>query len=289
MGHCPTLDRGVDSGMADHKRINRSAARIDVSRASADRGKPVGAVIAAAGIMRALHDADRPLGASEIARLTGLHRGTAYNILRTLEAEGLVSYDDKARAYALSFHLLELAHGVLRKSGLMEVSRPLMHAITDRHNVTVYLSKVVGPSSTLLLDWVGAGFQTDVYLTVGRQYFPLVGAPGVVIAAFSEESRKTLLAEFGKISWNRKPSEEELAARITAMREDGLAIDRENLFRGLVQVSVPILSSGGSLAMIMTSAGQTRALNPSKVDDLGRDMIVSARRISDALRIVRLD
>jgi IclR helix-turn-helix domain len=51
-------------------------------------GKPVGAVTAAANVLRVLHAATRPLNAREVARAAGLHRGTAYNILRTLQAEG---------------------------------------------------------------------------------------------------------------------------------------------------------------------------------------------------------
>ena len=49
-------------------------------------GKPVGAVVAAAKVLRILHESERPLNASEVARTAGLHRGTAYNILRTLQA-----------------------------------------------------------------------------------------------------------------------------------------------------------------------------------------------------------
>src|ERR1700730_8173414 len=41
-------------------------------------GKPVGAVMAAASVLRTLHAAMRPLNASEVARGAGLHRGTAY-------------------------------------------------------------------------------------------------------------------------------------------------------------------------------------------------------------------
>src|SRR5262245_65243324 len=52
-------------------------------------GKLVGAVVAAAKVLRTLHASERPLNASEVARAAGLHRGTAYNILRTLYAEGL--------------------------------------------------------------------------------------------------------------------------------------------------------------------------------------------------------
>ena len=61
------------------------------------RGKPVGAVVAAAKVLRILHDSERPLNASEAARAAGLHRGTAYNILRTLQAEEFVGYDEATR------------------------------------------------------------------------------------------------------------------------------------------------------------------------------------------------
>ena len=108
-------------------------------------GKPVGAVVAAAKVLRILHGSERPLNASEVARAAGLHRGTAYNILRTLQAEGFVGYDEATRSYSVSLHILELAYGVLRRSGLMDLARPLMHAISDAHGVSVYLSKVLGP------------------------------------------------------------------------------------------------------------------------------------------------
>jgi DNA-binding IclR family transcriptional regulator len=104
-------------------------------------------------VLRALHGSERPLNASEVARAAGLHRGTAYNILRTLQAEGFVGYDDATRSYSVSLHILEIAYGVLRRSGLMDLARPLMHAVSDAHGVSVYLSKVLGP--LLCCCWTG--------------------------------------------------------------------------------------------------------------------------------------
>src|SRR6266404_1125343 len=49
------------------------------------------------------------------SRAASLHRGTAYNILRTLQAEGFVGYDEPTRSYSVSLHILELAYGVLRR------------------------------------------------------------------------------------------------------------------------------------------------------------------------------
>ena len=164
--------------------------RRDVAdRGKGNPGKPVGAVVAAAKVLRTLHGSERPLNASEVARAAGLHRGTAYNILRTLQAEGFVGYDEATRSYSVSLHILEIAHGVLRRSGLMDLARPLMHGVSDAHGVSVYLSKVLGPSSLLLLDWVGAELRTDLYVTVGRQYSGPAGASGVDHGRIRQDQR----------------------------------------------------------------------------------------------------
>src|SRR2546427_12028877 len=177
-------------------------------------GNPVGAVVAAAKVLRTLHASERPLKASEVARAAGLHRGTAYNILRTLYAEGFVGYDEATRSYAVSLHILELAYGVLRRSGVMDLAPPLMDAASDAHGVSVYLSKVLGPSSLLLLDWVGAAFRTALYLTVGRPSPVPAGASGVIMAAFGSSSEPELEALFSKVAWYQKPSFADFLARV---------------------------------------------------------------------------
>src|SRR2546430_3737068 len=106
-------------------------------------GKPVGAVVAAAKVLRVLHASERPLNASEVARAAGLHRGTAYNILRTLQAESFVGYDGATRTYTVSLRILELAYGVLRRSGLFGIARPRMHGGFGAPRVSAYLVKRV--------------------------------------------------------------------------------------------------------------------------------------------------
>src|ERR1700739_3994811 len=72
-------------------------------------GKPVGAVVAAGKVLRILPGSERPLNASEVARAAGLHRGTAYNILRTLQAAGFVGYDQAPTSTLLALQLPALS------------------------------------------------------------------------------------------------------------------------------------------------------------------------------------
>ena len=251
-------------------------------------GKPVGAVVAAAKVLRTLHASERPLNASEVARAAGLHRGTAYNILRTLHAEGFVGYDEATRSYAVSLHILELAHGVLRRSGLMDLARPLMHAVSDAHGVSVYLSKVLGPSSLLLLDWVGAAFRTDLYVTVGRQYPGPAGASGVIMGAFGSGNETELEALFSEVAWYRKPSFADFLARVREARQCGFAVDRGTMFQGITQVSVPVLSPSWELLLVLTAAGHAHDFDGDAVGPLSRAMQSAAARLSESVHLLRL-
>jgi DNA-binding IclR family transcriptional regulator len=252
-------------------------------------GKTVGAVVAAAKVLRALHASERPLNASEVARVAGLHRGTAYNILRTLQAESFVGYDAATRTYTVSLRILELAHGVLRRSGLLDIARPLMQAVSGAHGVSVYLSKVLAPSSLLLLDWVGAVFQPDLYVTVGRPSPVPAGASGIIMAAFGNSSRAELQALFSQVAWFQKPSFSEFLARVTEAKQAGFAIDRGTMFQGITLISVPVLSEVWEPLLILTGAGRSHDLGAETLEPLCRAMQSAAARLSESVRLLRLE
>ena len=252
-------------------------------------GKPVGAVVAAAKVLHVLHASERPLNASEVARAAGLHRGTAYNILRTLQAESFVGYDEATRTYAVSLRILELAYGVLRRSGLMDIARPLMHAVSDGHGVSVYLSKVLGPSSLLLLDWVGAAFRPDLYVTVGRPSPVPAGASGMIMAAFGNSSEAEIEALFSQVAWYQKPSFSDFLGRVTATKKAGFAVDRGAMFQGITLVSVPVLSPSWDPLLILTAAGHSHDLDSAALEPLCRAMQSAAARLSESVRLLRLE
>jgi DNA-binding IclR family transcriptional regulator len=208
--------------------------------------------------------------------------------LRTLQAEGFVGYDEATRSYSVSLHILEIAHGVLRRSGLMNLARPLMHGISDAHGVSVYLSKVLGSSSLLLLDWVGAAFRTDLYVTVGRQYSGPAGASGVIITAFGNIGEAELEARFSQVEWYQKPSFPDFLTRVKEARRAGFAVDRGTMFQGITQMSVPILSRSWELLLTITAAGHTHDLDEDRLGPLSRAMQSAAAQLSESIRLIRL-
>ncbi|CAM4056216.1 IclR family transcriptional regulator [Bordetella tumulicola] len=252
-------------------------------------GKPVGAIISGLAVLRALHRAQRPQRASEIARETGQHRGTAFNILRTLQREGMVAYNERDQTYSIGIMMLELAHGVLRTSGLLDVIRPEMFSLAERVGVTVALAKVEKSYDLVLLDFVGGGFRVDSYFSVGRRSPRFSGASGLVMAAFSGASPEFIEAEFDQTEWFRRPTFEEYVERLHATRERGFALDQGNRRSGLTQIAVPIFSQEGPLALVLTAANFSYTMNDQKIAEVAEAMLAFADRMSPELGRLRLD
>jgi DNA-binding IclR family transcriptional regulator len=252
-------------------------------------GKPVGAVIAGVAVLLALHRAQRPLKASDVARATDLHRGTAYNILRTLQREGIIAFNESERTYSIGTLVLELAHGVLRTSGLLDVVRPEMFSLAERVGVTVFLAKVTENYDLVLLDFVGGGFRVDSYFSVGRRSPRFSGAPGLVMAAFSGAPLELVEEQYERTEWFRRPPFAEYVERIDATRTRGFALDQGGRRSGLTQVAVPIFSQSGALALVSTAVDFSYAMTEQKIDEVARAMLAFSDRMSAELVRLRLD
>ena len=252
-------------------------------------GKPVRAVIAGVAVLLALHRAQRPLKASEVASTTNLHRGTAFNILRTLQREGVIAFNERDRTYSVGTLVLELAHGVLRTSGLLDVVRPEMFSLAERVRVTVALAKVTENYDLVMLDFVGGGFRVDSYFGVGRRSPRFSGASGLVMAAFSGAPPEFVEEQYVHTEWFKRPTWEEYVERTAATRARGFALDQGNRRNGLTQVAVPIFSQSGSLALVLTAADFSYAMTEEKIGEVARAMLAFSDRMSSELVRLRLD
>ena len=253
-------------------------------------GKPVGAVVSAMAVLRAIHMAPHPQNASQVARAADLYRGTAYNVLQTLCNEGVVSYDPATKSYSISTQIFEMAHGVLRKSGLLDFVRPELFSLAEECGVTVFLAKVTDHFDLMVLDFVGRGFRINSYFSVGRRSPRFSGAPGVLMAAFGAVDLKYVKSQYQLTEWFRQPTFEEFVERMQAAKRDGFAVDYGDRRSGLTQVAVPVFSSAtGKMALTITAIDYKRAFTPKRVQATAEASLACAERISSQLSKLQLD
>jgi IclR family mhp operon transcriptional activator len=135
---------------------------------------------------------------SELARQSGLPRGTVYRMLATLQFKGLVERDDDEGLYHLTVKVGSLSHGYDQEDWTSELARPLLLELGSRINWPVSLSTAMG-------HMVRTRENTDrvsslVFQAIrGGSRAPLLScAPGLVLLAQFSPSERAAVLEAGK-------------------------------------------------------------------------------------------
>ncbi|MET9634121.1 IclR family transcriptional regulator [Lentzea sp. NPDC006480] len=236
-------------------------------------------------VLEAWDHRSETLGASELARRTGLPKSTSHRVLGILEAAGVVERLDG------SYRLGERLRGItdVVTAGfpqLREVGLPFMQDLYELTHETVHLA---------VLDGADAHCVEKIY---GHRRSPLRSRVGGVLPAHSTALGKVLLAYSGlnaqrlvltgplrRYTANTVTEPMRLAAELRGTRRAGFAHDLAETHPGVACVAAPVLDeTGRAVAALSVSGPVDRFDPPAVVEQLCR----AARATARALVSVRI-
>lgn len=249
----------------------------------------VQAVERAAQILDAL--AHNDAGVSEISKVTGLHKATAYRLLCTLRNLGFVELRPDSNRYRLGIRILELAGRVLARLNLRDVARPYLAKLRDQTKLTVhmgildgvdivYVDKLDSPSNLRMASFVGA-----------RNPAHTTGLGKAILAALPSEELDELLSKirFVKKTKNAITSPDVLRRELASTRARGYSIDNVENEDGIRCVGAPVFNHTGSVVAAISVSGPIFSITLDNVDKLGELVAETAKQISKALGHAEVD
>ena len=215
----------------------------------------------AARILKVLASGPRRLGVSEISDRLGLSRPTVHGLLQTLQAHGFVEQDRDSDKYQLGAGLLQLGTSYLDLNELR--ARSIVHA--DR-----------------LAARTDAAFQV---LEVGAQLPAHASALGKAMLAHAPDAvLDDLTAEPLVKLTQRTLTAAALRKELKAVRESGLARERDEAVLGESSLAAPIHDSAGHAVGAIGVVGDTERILPrGPARGLGPAVTEAARSISREL------
>jgi DNA-binding IclR family transcriptional regulator len=237
----------MDSTMPNRKVVRRGTIQ------SVDR---------AARILEALAGGPRRLGVSELADRLGLSRPTVHGLLQTLQAHGFVEQDRDSDKYQLGAGLLQLGNSYLDLNELR--GRSIVHAerLAARAEAAVRVGVMHGPSIVVVhhVFRPDAAFQV---LEVGAQLPLHASALGKAMLAYSSnELVDDLLEEAPPKLTSRTLSPKGLRSELEAVRERGIARERDEAVLGESSVAAPIFDNSGHVVGAIGVVGDTERILP---------------------------
>jgi IclR family pca regulon transcriptional regulator len=193
---------------------------------------------------------------SDVARQTGLSRGTARRLLLTLQRLGYVAFDgDK---FSLLPRALRLGFAYLSSLSMSNLAGPAMAALTqeigescsiaviDGHEI-VYVARVA--AKRLITDAMSIGSRLPAYATsMGK----------ILLTSLSAAELDAYFAAVKLVPHTPHTIVEEatLRAVLERVRRNGYATNDQEVELGLRSISVPIVGRDGRVVAAMNVSGQ---------------------------------
>lgn len=230
-------------------------------------------------LMLAIERAEHPLGLTELARATGIHKATVQRIANVLERRGFLQ-KEQAR-YQLGAGIVPLARAFLTGNSLTKAALPILEELALVSGETASLFVRQG-FDRVVVQRVNSPHPLRYSIRVGQRLPLHLGASGLVLAAaMPEVELQQLLDQLGetRLATGETLTREMLRQKIEQVRQRGFAISQEEREVGVVSVAAPVtLSYRGTVAAIAVTGPPSR-MAPEKVEYL----VIEVRRVAQEM------
>ncbi len=246
--------------------------------------KPVPAVQNAVMILRLLATTNRPMGATQIARETELNVSSAFNILRTLSHEGLLSFDPAAKTYRAGMGLMELAAPLLGANP-SDLLRSTLSSIAQEHEVVIALWQITPQERIVLIDRFSAPKIVQAVIARNTRLPAFAGAVGRCFAATQGLTKAATRKGFDTVRWQQAPAFEDYWQDVLTARDVGYGQDRGQLFRGLDIIAAIARDAAGIPRLGMSSITISAQQDDDSLARVGRALAEAAQQVERCLFI----
>jgi DNA-binding IclR family transcriptional regulator len=237
-------------------------------------------------IVRYLNRAE-PAGASlhEIAGSLAITKSHCYNILKTLEHGGWLSYDGTRRSYSLAPGLLwDITRLFGRQSPSVLIHEELVR-LSRAVDTPCVLTRVERDGSFVAIDKAEEASELIYSVPIGYRFPPDVPAQmRVRLAWMPEDLRRRELARWRPRAYTKTTIvRKKLAwAEIDTTRRRGYAISRAEFSPGVMTLAVPIFDTLGEVQMVLQCPGliDKVKLNEAKI---AAELVRTAQRLNTIL------
>jgi DNA-binding IclR family transcriptional regulator len=222
--------------------------------------------------------APREATAPALARACGLNRATAWRLLKTLQARGLVALDAATGRYAIGLTTLELGNAA-GPDALVAVAHPVLERTCDRTGETASLAvpgmgglayvDEVTPPAVLSASWLSRSVPVHATST------------GKALLAFlpAEQVRQVLTSGLTRFTDTTITEPDALVAELAMTRSRGYGVCAGELEASLYGVSAPVLDRNRRPLAVLSIWGPRDRVPAERFDELGAVAVRAAAEV----------
>lgn len=223
---------------------------------------------------------DEPLqGVTEIAAQVGLHKSSVSRILATLEQERVVERDESSRKYRLGLGLIAVAGPLLANLDVRRVAMEDLRDLSETTGETTALNIWDG-SASVTVEQIPSRRQVKHTSVLGSRYATGLSASVQIFLAHADPDRVRELVPSGRVAFDSPVDLDEYLERLTAVRQDGHAVNYCETSPDEVGIAAPVLDHRGEVVATVLVAAPFYRVPESDLPGIATACRDAARRIS---------
>lgn len=221
----------------------------------------------------------------ELTKRTALDKSTVFRILRTMEKNGYIRFDEEDRLYRLGLRFLDLGGIVYSSTSVRKSASPYLSALARELKATILVGVLIDDQFSYVDKREGDSIlRIPSYL--GAKMAPTESFLGLALLAFTDRAeRGALLQQYPlKKYTDRTPTKpREIEARLIGAGQRNYFVERGEFFDGVLQIAVPVRGARGSVVAALGASLQEFRVPDENVGDVVQKLTETARRISGEL------
>jgi PcaR/PcaU/PobR family beta-ketoadipate pathway transcriptional regulator len=223
---------------------------------------------------------------TEIVEATGINKTTVFRIVNTFEDTGFLVRNAETKRYQPGVKVLQLGFTAISSLDLRQVARPYLEGLSQEVGETVSLSVLDG-MEVIYIDRVRNRQIVGVVLGLGSRLPAHCASMGKAMLAYlpSEELNRRL-SETSLVPCTHKSlvGREAFQAELERVRQQGYAINDEELEIGLRAVAAPIWNDQNQVVAAANITGSAAMISQERlVNELAPAVRSTTLQISQAL------
>jgi DNA-binding IclR family transcriptional regulator len=225
------------------------------------------------------------LTVAQLAKLMNINRASSHRFLSTLRELGYAEKDENSRYY-LTSKVIELGMKVLDRFEIRKIAYPFLQELSNKFNETTNLGYFNG-REVLTIDKIDSTERLRMDAGVGGGEPAYCTSLGKAILAFLPEQKLEAYlqtTELKSFTQNTVVTTDKLKNELLHIREDGYAVDDEELSIGLRCVGAPLIDHNGHAFYAVSLSGPSIRMGSKKIDEMQRELRRICKDLSEKMQ-----
>lgn len=242
-------------------------------------------VLRATDILELFLNGQKELSVKEIAEAMELSKSTVHGLIKTLASKGYLYQNEESGKYRLGMKLFQLGHIVENQFDFAEVSRPIINKLVTTLKETVHLV-TFEQGEAIYIEKKEGTHSLRIYSQIGRRApFHCTGVGKAILAFLPKKEQEEIIETLTLESFteNTIVTKQALVKELAVVKEQGFAVDNEEIEIGLICTASPIFNYQGRVVGSISCAVPTVRLNEGHQQEVITGIKTAANEISTTL------